>query len=55
MIKHVCKVKQEDVAAVRSSELLARLDIDDLDVILREKRFRWFGHVAQLRQFATCK
>ena len=22
-----------------------RLEIDDLDVILREKRLRWFGHV----------
>ena len=27
MIKHVCKVKPEDVAAVRSSEMLARLDL----------------------------
>ena len=44
----------------KSNELLARLEIDDLDVILREKK----GFVnldnlnepmEQLRQFATCR
>ena len=33
----------EDVATVRSSELLAKLE--DLDLILRERRLGWFGHV----------
>ena len=33
------------MATVRSNELLAGLEIDDLDVILREKRLRRFGHV----------
>ena len=48
MIRQICNVKPEDVATVRSNELLARLEIDDLDVILREKRLRWFGHVERL-------
>ena len=34
---------QEDVATVRSRELLAKLE--DLDLILREGRLCWFGHV----------
>ena len=29
-----------------SSELLAKLQLEDLDLILRERRLRWFGHVA---------
>ena len=28
-----------------SNEVLAQLEIDDLDIILREKKLRWFGHV----------
>ena len=47
MIRQICNVKPEDVATVRSSELLARLGIEDLDVILREKRLRWYGHVVR--------
>ena len=47
MIRQICNVKPEDVATVRSNQLLARLEIDDLDVILREKRLHWFGHVEQ--------
>ena len=30
---------------VRSSELLATLELEDLDLILRERRLSWFGHV----------
>ena len=37
----------QDVARVRSSELLAKLQLEDLDLILRERRLRWFGHVAR--------
>ena len=33
------------MATVKSDELLARLEIDDLDVMLRETRLHWFGHV----------
>ena len=32
------------MATVRSSELLAKLELDHLDLILRERRLRWFGH-----------
>ena len=41
-------VKPEDVATISSNELLAQFEIDDLDVILREKRLCWFRqHDAQ--------
>ena len=43
MIRQICSIKPEDVAMVRSSELLAKLE--DLDLILRERRLRWFGLV----------
>ena len=45
MIRQICSIKPEDVATVRSSELLAKLEFEDLDLILREKRLPWFGHV----------
>ena len=38
-------MKPENVATVKLNELLARLETDELDVILKEKRRRWFGHV----------
>ena len=37
MSRQICSIKPEDVATVRSSELLARLELEDLDLILREK------------------
>ena len=45
MIRQICSIKSGDVATVRSSELLAKLELEDLDLILRERRLRWFGHV----------
>ena len=45
MNRQICSIKPEDVARVRSSELLAKLQPEDLDLILRERRLRWFGHV----------
>ena len=45
MIRQICSIKPEDVARVRSSELLAKLQLEDLDLILRERRLRRFGHV----------
>ena len=36
MIRQICSIKPEDVATVRSSELLAKLQLEDLDLILRE-------------------
>ena len=37
MNRQICNFKPEDVAKVRSSQLLAKLDIEDLALILREK------------------
>ena len=45
MIRQICSIKPEDVATVRSSQLLATLELEDLNLILRERRLRWFGHV----------
>ena len=45
MIRQICSIKPEDVATVRSSELLAKLELEDLNLILRESRLRWFGLV----------
>ena len=33
------------MTTVRSSELLAKLELEDIDIILRESRLRWFGNV----------
>ena len=46
MIRQICSIKPEDVATVRSSELLAKLELENLDLILRDRGLRWFGHVA---------
>ena len=45
MIRQIGSIKPEDVAMVRSSQLLAKLELEDLDLILRERRLPWFGHV----------
>ena len=45
MIRQICSNKPEDVARLRPSALLAKLKLEDLDLILRERRHRWFGHV----------
>ena len=45
MIRWICKVKPEDTALVRSASLLTKLGLDGLEVVLREKRLRWFGDV----------
>ena len=41
IIRQIVSIKPEDVATVRSSELLEKLE--RLDLILRD-RLRWFGH-----------
>ena len=41
----MCNVKSQDTANIRSTELLARLGIEDLDLILKERRLPWYGHV----------
>ena len=45
MIRQICNVKLQDIVTTRSNELLARLGIADLDLILKERRLRWYGHV----------
>ena len=37
MIRQMCNIKPQDSATIRSIELLARLGIEDLDLILKEK------------------
>ena len=45
MIRQICNVKPQDTATIRSIELLSRLKIEDLDLILKERRLRWYRHV----------
>ena len=45
MIRQIFKVKPQDTANIRSTEVLARLSIEDLDLILKERRLRWYGHM----------
>ena len=45
MIRQICNVKPQDIVTTRSKELLARLGTEDLDLILKERRLRWYGHV----------
>ena len=45
IIRYICSIKPHDVATIRSRELLAKLELENLDLILKEKRLRWFGHV----------
>ena len=45
MIRHICNVKPQHIVTTRSNELLARLGIEDLDLILKERRLRWYRHV----------
>ena len=40
MIRQICSIKPEDVATVWSSNLLAKLELEDLYLILRERRLR---------------
>ena len=43
MIRWICNVKAKD--DISSDSLLKKLGIQDLDVVLRTGRMRWFGHV----------
>ena len=45
MIGQICSIKPENAATLRSSELLAKLELEDPKFILRERRLRWFRHV----------
>ena len=43
MIRWICNVKAKD--EVSSDSLLSKLGIQDLNMVLRTSRMRWFGHV----------
>ena len=43
MINWIYNVKAKD--EVSSDSILSKLGIQDLDVVLRTSRMRWFGHV----------
>ena len=45
MIRQICNVKPQDIVTIRSTKLLARLGIEDLDLILKERRLHWYGHM----------
>ena len=45
MIRQICNVRPQDIVTTRSNELLVRLGTEDLDLILKERRLRWYGHV----------
>ena len=45
MIRQICNVKPQDTATIRSTELLAWLGNEDLDLILTERRLCWYGRV----------
>ena len=45
MIRQICNVRPQDIVTTRSSELLTQLGIEDLDLILKERRLRWYRHV----------
>ena len=45
MIRQICNVRPQDTVTTRSNELLAWLGFEDLDLILKERRLRWYGHV----------
>ena len=45
MIRQICSIKPEDVVTVRLREILTKLELEDHDLILRERRLCWFGYV----------
>ena len=45
MIRQICNVKSQDILTVRSNKLLAKLGIEDLDLILKERRLWRYGHM----------
>ena len=45
MIRQICNVRLQDIVTTMSNKLLVRLGIEDLDLILKERRLWWYGHV----------
>ena len=49
MTRQICNVRQRDIVTIRSNELLAQLGTEDLDLILKERRLCWYGHVERFK------
>ena len=45
MIRQLCHVKPDEVSKVRFRDLLEKVGLQGLDLVLRECRLRWYGHV----------
>ena len=45
MIRQICNVRLQDIVTTRSNELRAWLGVEDLDLILKERRLGWYEHV----------
>ena len=45
MIRQICNVRPQDIVTTRSNELLVLLGIEDLDLILKERRLPWYEDV----------
>ena len=45
MIKQICNIKPQDIVTTRFNELLAWHGIEDLDLILKDRRLHWYGHM----------
>ena len=45
MIRQICNVRPQDIVTTRSNELLLQLGIEDLDLILKERRLWRYGHM----------
>ena len=45
MIRQICNVRLQDIVTTRFNELPARHGIEDLDLILKERRLHWYGHM----------
>ena len=55
MIRQICSIKPEDVARVRSSELLAKLQLEELDLIGLAGLGMWRVPVVQSEQHMICR
>ena len=45
MLRMICRVMLKD--KVESTVIASRVGVDDLEVHLRQKRLRWFGHIVR--------
>ena len=45
MLRMICGVTLKDI--VESAVIASRVEVDDLEEHLRQKRLRWFGHIVR--------